>query len=56
MIIDSINNASKYSELSDNLATALYFIVNTNLQNLDVGKYSINSDDKRSGMETLFSV
>ena len=45
MIFDYINNLSKYERLSDNLATALSFISNTNLQNLDVGKYSINSDD-----------
>ena len=45
MIFDYINNSSKYKRLSDNLAIALSFISNTNLQNLDVGKYSINSDD-----------
>ena len=45
MIFDYINNLSKYERLSDNLATALSFISNTNLQNLDMGKHSINSDD-----------
>jgi len=45
MILDAMNNALKYSGQSESLDKALYFISNTNLQNLDVGKYHINSDD-----------
>ena len=45
MILDSINHASKYNGLSESLDKALYFISNTNLQSLDVGKYHIDSDD-----------
>jgi YhcH/YjgK/YiaL family protein len=45
MIFDSLSNASKYSRLSENLAAALTFIANTNLQKLKPGKHQVEGDN-----------
>ena len=45
MIFDSLNNVSKYSRVSENLAAALTFIASSNLQELKLGKHQVEGDD-----------
>jgi len=46
MIFDSLRNSSKYySQLSENLVTALTFISNADLKELQVGEHQIEGDN-----------
>lgn len=45
MIFDSLGFSSKYHRLSENLAVALNFISNTDLQKLQVGEHQIEGDN-----------
>jgi len=45
MIFDSLSFSSKYNRLSENLAVALTFILNADLQKLQVGEHQIEGDN-----------
>lgn len=45
MIIDNINNSSRYNGLSENIAKALSFIRDTDLKILKKGRHNISGDD-----------
>jgi biofilm protein TabA len=45
MIIDTLNNADKYTALHPLFAPAFAFIKNQNLQSIEVGKFPIDGDN-----------
>jgi len=47
MIVDSINNGSKYASLHPHFAKAFEFINNTDLAALEVGKFDIDGENLR---------
>lgn len=47
MIVDSINNGSKYASLHPYFAKAFEFINNTDLASLEVGKFDIDGENLR---------
>ena len=44
MIKDNLNNAEKYYNLSDKIKIALEYLKNTDLKNLEAGRYYIDND------------
>ena len=45
MIIDTLTNADKYAGLHRNFSRAFQFIKNTDLANIEPGKYPIEGND-----------
>lgn len=45
MILDKIENADIYKCISENLKKGFEFIKNTDLQNIEIGRYEINGKD-----------
>jgi len=48
MIVDSINNGSKYASLHPHFAKAFEFINSTDLAALEVGKFDIDGENLRA--------
>lgn len=44
MIIDRISNAEQYAKIGSNIQKAFQFILNTDLANLEEGKYTIDGE------------
>lgn len=45
MVFDHINNSSRYDDLSENIAKALFYMRSTDLQSLRKGRHDISGDD-----------
>lgn len=45
MILDSLENLKSYAKLSDNMAKAIDFILNTDLEKLPLGRNEVCGDD-----------
>ena len=53
MIFDRLNNAKQYFKLNENLKKGFDFLLNTDLENLQEGKYEIEGNEIYANVQTL---
>jgi hypothetical protein len=53
MIFDRLNNAEQYFSLGENIKKGFEFLLNSDLENLEDGKYEISGEDIYANIQSL---